>query len=287
MRLPYLVACVLLLTGIPACRAYPGHPVRLSQPRLPAGTTVQAAQLPEPETPKADELPARLFMGVESLYENLLRLRANAKPSPNPRAPAFALLPSVEKSVRERFGKKTIDGPLRNAIAVGVRGEVPITPQQMAALIMDPEVEKQVLAADVCCLHCTDFDFPGSCRSQFRVEMLKMGVGPIRYDLKFTVIFERRDLPDGRILFRYDLGGDPKPQHVTLYRGACIIEPHGSGSRISEIVILGTDIQVPPFFEKGLRNLVVTTLRNRVTNLWVRAWQGVPVAQGGTVQPPK
>ena len=268
------LALLVLLLACTACRAFPGHPTRDSQPRLPAGSESSAGDLPEPRPPTDDEAVSLLFLGTERLPENLMALRANASATPDPKTPFFAALPSVEASVRERFGGKTPDGLLRNAIAVGVRGDVPITPAQMADLIMDPEVERQVLAAHLCCHHRTEFDVPGGRRAHFRLEMLKMGVGPIRYDLRFTVVFERRDLSDGRVLVRYDLAGTPKPERVTLYRGACLIEPTAAGARVSEIIILGTDIQVPPFFAQGLRNLVLTTLRNRITNLWVRAWQG-------------
>jgi len=41
---------------------------------------------------------------------------------------------------------------------------------------------------------------------------------------------------------------------------------------VSEILIIGTSLKVPGFARQGLRNLVRTTLSNRVTNLWVRAW---------------
>jgi hypothetical protein len=274
MPIRTLVLGLCLLAGATACRAFPGHPVRGSQPRLPVGTVTSAGALPEPANPTTQELEAQLFLGVERLYANLVALRGQKGTEPNPRKPSMAVLPSVEKSVRERFGGKTPDGVLRNAIAVGVLGTVPITPAQMADLIMDPAVEKQVLAAAICCHHKTDFVLPGMQRSHYRVEMLRMGFGPMRYDLRFTVVFERRDLPDGRVMLRYDLAGDPRPEHVTLYRGGCIIEPTAAGSRVTEIVILGTDIKVPVFFAKGLRNLVQTTLRNRATNLWVRAWQG-------------
>jgi hypothetical protein len=268
---------VFVLGGGAGCRAFPGHPVRLSQPRLeqPVGVAAEAAAaaLPQPSPLSDAEVETQLFLQVERLYANLLTLREQSAVPADPRTPAFTLLPSVEASVRERFAGKTVDGLLRHAVAIGTVGTVPLPPSAMADLLMDPETERQVLAAATCHLHRTEFALPGARRAQLRIEMLNMGFGPMRYDLRFTVVFERRDLADGRILLRYDLGADPAPEHVTLYRGACLIEPSGTGSKMSEIIILGTDIQVPALFSKGLRNLVVTTLRNRVTNLWVRAWR--------------
>ncbi len=73
---------------------------------------------------------------------------------------------------------------------------------------------------------------------------------------------------------RYDPDVRPKPEHVTLFRGGCLLEPEGSGTRVTEILIIGTDIQLLPFLQGEFTKLVLKTMGDRVKHVWSRAWQG-------------
>ena len=264
-----LLLCWALASA--ACVAFPGHPVRLSEPRIDDAARPAAGDIAEPPAPRDDEVEAFLFLGLEGLLKRLHALQAHSPPEP--RKPLIGALPELEAAVRKRYAAGGFGGPTRHVIAVAAVGRVPLSPRRMADLMMEPEVERQVLAADVFRPIAVDFRLPGALREHSQVALLRQGFGPFRHDLRFTVITERRDLTDGRVLLRYDPGGTPAPQNVTLYRGGCLLEPDGEGARVVEIVIIAVSIKVPPFLDSGLRDLVRSTMSNRVTNLWVRAWR--------------
>lgn len=265
-----LLVLLLLTPGLCAgCQAFPGHPLRPSQPRLATTPHSTAGAIPEPPPPGDEEIEALLFLGLEGLLKPLHEL--HERPLPPNQMLVFGSLPKMEAAVRRRLGKRGLGGPLRHIVAVGATGHVPLAPMEMADLIMDPAVEEEALVATVCRLIRTEYAMPGARREHFRLELLKTGMGPFRYDLRFTVIFERRELSDGRVFLRYDLGATPPNEHVTLYRGGCLIEPSGSGSRVTEIIIFGLDILMPPFIQNALRNLVAKTLRTRATTIWEHA----------------
>jgi len=255
---------------LPGCTAFPGHPVRLSQPRVADADRASAGDIPEPSTPEGDEARDQLFLGLRGILVPLEKLRAQQPPEL--RKPLLASFPTVEANVSRRYAKGGFGGPVLHVVAVGATGTVPLTPPQMADLMEDPEVERQVLAADGFRSLGFEYRLPGATRERSRIELLRQGYGPFRYDLRVSIATERRDLEDGRIFLRYDPDSRPPPQGISLYRGACVLEPVDGGTRVSEILIIGTSLKVPGFVRQGLRNLVRTTLSNRVTNLWVRAW---------------
>jgi hypothetical protein len=249
------------------------RPAPLSQGTR-SGSRVRASgagEIPEPQAPTDDEAEAYLFLGLEGLLERLHELRKRAPPESG--TPLIGAVPRVEASVRKRYAAGGFGGPVRHVVAVAVVGLVPLRPAAMADLMMEPEVERQVLAADEFRRTAVEYRLPGALRERSRVALLRQGFGPFRHDLRFTVITERRELADGRVLLRYDPGAEPPPQNVTLYRGGCLIEPDPAGAKVVELLIIGTSIKVPPFLTQGLRDLVRSTLSNRATNLWVRAWR--------------
>ena len=229
--------------------------------------------MPEPvgDVPPA-AAAATLFEGVRGLAAALDRVHARAV-TRDARRPLMGVLPDLEATVLERYRGGGFGGPVRNVAAFGFTGHVPLAPQAMAALLLRPDVAREVLAASSVTPTGTVFRVPGASRRTYHVEMLRQGMGPFRYDLRFAVAVERWDVADGTLLARYDPQRSPRTEHVTLYRGAVRIEPVDGGSRVTEVVVLGTDIQVPMFFAKSLRQFVVTTLRNRAINLWKRAWR--------------
>ena len=105
------------------------------------------------------------------------------------------MLAAMRTHVEVGFG-----GPIRHVIAVAAGGKVPLSPRRMADLMMEPEVERQVLAADVFRRIAVEFRLPDALREHSQVALLRQGFGPFRHDLRFTVITGRRDLADCRVL---------------------------------------------------------------------------------------
>ncbi len=266
------LGCAPLFAG---CRSFPGHPVRLSAARLADGVAApDPGDVGEPAvTPQGDAARAALFLDLDGVWRRITQMHALELPAGQ--APRFVRLPEVARSVKKRFAGGGFPGVVRHVVVLGVTGRVPLAPQAMADLMMDPEVERQVLAATTFRRTGVVYDLPGARREHNRVELLGVGIGPIRFNLRFNLVTERRDLEDGRVLLRYDPASEPKGERVTLYRGGALIEPlEGGGARVTELVILGTDIQVAGPFLPPLLNMANDTLRNRATNLWKRAWAG-------------
>ncbi|MDA1195842.1 MAG: hypothetical protein O2894_11740 [Planctomycetota bacterium] len=268
-RLRLLVALIVSVFASASCRTYAGHPVLLSAPRLTAD-----AVPPEPAA-TAEPAPAEaalMFLGLEGVLRHLKAL--HALPVAQGPAPHFERLPEVAASVQARFRDGGFGGAVRNVVVLGTTGFVPLAPKAMADLMQDPEVERQVLAASTFRREETLYALPGASRVRYRAELLQMGMGPIRFDLRFNIVSERRDLPGGRVWLRYDPAAEPANERVTLWRGGVLLEPIAGGqTRVSELVILGTDIQVAGPFLGPLLQLSRSTLENRATNLWRRAWQ--------------
>ena len=273
MRLaPVLVAWLACLLG--GCQDLAGHPVRLSLPRLADGAAPpDPGDVPEPTSPEGEEAVALLFLGVEGVRGRLEPLRR--LPLPEGQAPRLVRLPEVVRSVRQRYRRGGYGGPVRHVVVQGVTGRVPLAPGAMADLMMDPEVERQVLAATTFRRTGVDYVLPGARRERNRAELLGVGLGPVRFNLRFNLVTERRDLADGSVWLRYDPALEPRNERVTLYRGGAVLEPlPDGGTRVTELVILGTSIDVAPPFLPPLLTMAQDTLKNRVTNLWRRAWAG-------------
>ena len=273
---PSLLALLLIAATLPlGCRSFEGHPVRLSAPRLSEGVAApDPGDVPEPATPSDAQVPGLLFLGTEGVLRRLEQMRR--LPLPAGQEPKLVRLPEVVRSVKQRYrGKQAYGGPVANVVVLGVTGKVPLTPQAMADMMMDPEVERQVLAATTFKVTGIDYALPRHRRERNRAELLGRGIGPIRFNLRFNLITERRDLADGSVWMRYDPSNEPRNERVTLYRGGAILEPlPEGGTRVTELVILGTSINAAPPFLGPLLQMAQSTLQHRVTNLWKRAWMG-------------
>ncbi len=268
-----LIACtVLCCLACLGCRTFPGHPVRLSAPRLEGPAPAPASDVPEPGSVPTDAVASTLFLGLEGVLTPLQALRERAVT--NLRKPELLRLAKMERSVRRRYRRGGFGGAVRNVVVLGVVGVMPLTPAQAADLITNPETERAVLGAQALWPLETVYALPEARRARYRAHMLQRGVGPIRYDLRFTFAMERRDGADGCVYLRYDPDVQPKPEHVTLFRGGCVLEPVEGGTRVTEILILGTDIQLLPMLQGEVIGLVLKTMADRATNLWVRAWRG-------------
>lgn len=270
------ILLLLLLLGPAACTGGRGHPVRTSLPRLGPDEAPPPAPtgLPEPGLPAGDQVLPLIFLGEPAVLRALQALRQ--APSPGGRTPRLVALPDVERALLQRYRGRGPAGPVRRVTAIGTTGRVPLTPEAMADLIEDPEVERQVLAATSFRPRGFVYRVAGQHRRRYWVEMRRVGAGPFRYDLLFGIQSERWTLPDGRIVIRFDPVLRPLPRIVTMYRGGVLLEPDGTGTRITEVLAFGNSLQVPPPIWKVLRPMIEATQRNRSINLWKRAWRGVP-----------
>lgn len=270
MRSTVLILALLLV----ACAGGRGHPVRTSLPRLEPGEwpVPPPEGLPEPGAAEPAVALEQLFLGEAELLRVLLASRV-ATP-PRAREPVVRTLPKMEKATAQRYAKGGPAGPVRQVSAFLITGWVPLPPAEIATLIMDPEVERQVLAANTVRQLALRHRHPGHERRAFWIEMLGVGQGPFRYDLRFGLHLERVALGDGAIAIRYDPMVKPKPKIVTMYRGGALLEPHESGTRVTELLVCGNSLAVPPPVWNALRPLVDTTFKNRAINLWKRAWMG-------------
>jgi hypothetical protein len=267
-------AMLVLAAAAPACVGQRGHPVRTSLPPLTAPEihTLGMHALDEPGAAAGAEAMPVAFLGMEGLFPHLAAVRA--MPQPDPRAPVLVEIPNLEAAVVRRHRGHGYGGPVRLVGALGVVGHVPLRPAEMAAMMQDEVVEKQILAADVFSRIGTEYVLRGSRRDRYRAEFLRIGDAFWIYDLRFTFSCERVDVADGRVLLRYDPRVVPAPEHVTLWRGLCLLEPEGTGTRVTEILIIGTDLNLPFFLVPEMRRIVRKRLADRAQNLWIRAWAG-------------
>lgn len=264
MRRGGSLAALLLLPLLVGCRSPLGRKLR-------ARAAPQAARLPEPPAPAAEDVPAFLFLGLKGVLADLATLREGAAPAG--RAPRLVRLSAVEDAVRRRWARGGFGGPVLSVVALGVSGRVPLAPAAMADLMTDLEVERQVLAAASFRSLGTVYALPGARKTRARATLRGVGAGPLRVALRFNAVTERRDASDGRVWLRYDPAPAPPNEHVTLYRGGCLLEPDGAGARVTEVLLLGTDLRLPPPLQGSMEDLALTTLSNRARNLWVRAWR--------------
>jgi hypothetical protein len=264
----------LLLPLLAGCFARPDHPVATSGPaHAPAAPfTGQAEPPPEPAALDLAGAKEALFRGLEDATGPLTWLRQRTTPPGTP--PRLEVLSRMERAVLQRWTSGTPLGAVRAVAALGVSAHAPLPPGAMADLMLSAAVERQALGADVFRLERVEHRVPGHLRQVYRVEMLDRGEAIFTYDFRFSTVMERWDLPDGHVLLRYDPLPEPRPEHVTLYRGACLIEPAGAGSILTEFLILGTDVSVPFFLEGKLRGMSVAVFQRRVDTLWRTAASG-------------
>ncbi len=226
-------------------------------------------QDPAPEAIDPARAAEQLFEGIEGLHAILLEERQGARAGTEPRRSRRR---DLERSVRERYADGGFGGAVRHVVALAITGIVPMAPGPLAELILAPDVEQRLLAADQVTEERVLLERPGLRRAVLRLTMSGVGIATWRVDLRVHIAMERWDLADGRVLLRYDPHVPPQPRHVTLWRGACLLEPlPGGGTRATEVLVLATDLRPPPLFAGLLTQHVWSTLENRALNLWIRA----------------
>jgi hypothetical protein len=261
---PAALAGMLLLAA--GCRGRVAHPVFASVTSAPTPARAAEEHLPEPVPPAGRAAAEALFQGWEDVAAPIALLQR--EPSPPGVVPALRDLADMQRAVERRYRRGGPLGRVRYVAAYGFSGHAPLPPARMAELLMNPAVERHALAADMFAPLGTEVEGPGVSRRRFRIEMLRRGEGPVRFDFRVTTALERWDLPDGVVLLRYDPLPDPPPERITLYRGACVLKPHPSGCEVTEFLVLGTDVGVPFFLEGRLRSLTRDLFQGRVERLW-------------------
>jgi hypothetical protein len=147
--------------------------------------------------------------------------------------------------------------------ALGMAFPVTVPPARFADAVLDAEAERAALGADE--VVEVGREAPGGPAERvLRIAMLHMGEGPFRYDFRWTLRIGRADLPDGRIVLRYDLDGSAPRERISVFRGATLVEPTIAGAFVREVLVVGSPV-APPFFLKG-------KVRGAVTSILARRW---------------
>jgi hypothetical protein len=216
---------------------------------------------------RGSEATARgaFFRGLEHLTPALARLAASAT------------APGADPAVFEIEGPvATVSRAMRAAghraptlmVAMGFSARVGRPPRDVADTLMDPAVLARSL--DASDIRTTGETRPpeGSTSSRtLAVALLNKGRGPFRYDFRWSMRILREDLPGGAVLLRYDLLAAPAPERVAVFQGVATIEPEGSGSRLSEALVMGTSVSIPFFLVGPARTGVRDNLGIRATRL--------------------
>jgi hypothetical protein len=200
-----------------------------------------------------------LFAGAEAVAHALQRLA--------PAAPLVAGQPLVGRDLplERRFREESRSLGRRDvrtlfAFATICRVDAPVA--ACAQALLDPDRERKALDADSLVLRGSE-PTPDGLRRTFSVEMLRMGEGPFRYDFRWDFTAQRRDRPDGKVVLRYEMASvGRRPEHVSVFRGAALLEPDGAGTRWTEVLLVGSDLSAP-FFLQGKAEAAVRDILAR------------------------
>jgi hypothetical protein len=262
----------------PACAYQPGHPVIQGAWGTggPARPSAPAAGFVGTDDPAATSIPAaeRLDLFFGDAGQLRLRLREARARAPGPgRAPVHHVdREAAAGLVRRSRGRGPMGGALRNACVFAIGGVLPLPPARAAALWLDPVLQGRALGVRAFERERVVFALPEAARIDYRVAMLGVGTAPFTFDLVFGTAIESLEVKDGSVALRYDAIPTRGQQHVTLWRGGAIFEPHPAGTLATEVVIFGTDISLP-LLDGALRSQVEQALRARAINLTGFAFQ--------------
>lgn len=262
-----LLAGAVLLAG---CARYPGQPVGRERAGGPWPSTVDA---PEP-VPLGIAATALSFQeGLDGIAEVVAGLRR----VPASETPGFFDPQELAAAVLQRHRGRGFGGPLRHALGIAVIARTPLTPSRLADLLVDADVQRATLAARAVEPIGTPYTWgPARSGRSYHVVKADVGAGPVRVDLVFQVTVERWDAPDGSVWIRYDPRPAGPTEHLTYWRGLAIVEPDPYGARLTEVLVVGTDLVVPPFLTGLLRTMARDTLKDARRALLQRA-----AAEGG------
>lgn len=263
------LALLAVLGGLcgSGCRTWPGHLTGRAAP----SSYQPLAEVPQPGLIDGDAQIDHLTEG-RALFRRALK-RLETLPLPGAPVPRFIPLPRLERALREQYARGTPLGPVRSVVALGVIAWAPSPPARVAGLWVNPAVLVRVLAARQVVPRGPVHRWPRSARRTLWIEKPGVGAGPLRVDLRFALGLERVDPGDGVIWVRSDSDPAMPGEHVTLWRGLFRATPisGGAGTRITEVIAIGTDLLAPPFLKEALREQGLKTLRDSRLNLLKRA----------------
>jgi hypothetical protein len=213
----------------------------------------------------------QFFADLPQLRLRLREMRARA------RAPGEAFVHHVDREaaagiLRRSGGRGLLGGALRNVCVYGASGHVPLAPEPLTSLWLDPVLQGRALGIQAFERERVVFALPEAARLDYRVALMDIGTPPLTFDLVFGTAIEALRLADGSVALRYDLRATRGQRHVTFWRGGALFEPHPTGAWVAEVVIFGTDI-VLPLLEPVLRGQVEQALEARAINLMGFAYQ--------------
>jgi hypothetical protein len=261
-RLP-AAGLALLLAGSGACSARGGGRLPHARPPSDAGASAAPADRAAPAAPRGDGgvealVGARFFRGLASHLGPALVGVARDATAPLGAEPDAREVPGAERAVAPLLSAVGRRLP-RILLTVGFASTVAASPEACAEVLMDPAALGKTLDAEEA---RSAGDAVEGLRRVRRISLglLDRGKGPFRYDFRWTFRISRIDLPGGSVLLRYDLEPHPIPERVSFFQGAAVIEPHAGGTRISEVVALGSDLSLPFFLvgqgRKGVRDIL-------------------------------
>lgn len=253
----------VLAAGLASCAPARRHEAGAALRSFVRHEAASAAD-PAPVVP-APVAPEAFFLGSEDLVLGLPGLpRPVAGPDGVVRFRAVRLPPFEEAARRaaRAVGRRDVV----TVFAFGAAFPVPWPPSRYADRVLDAAHERRALGADEV-VEAARSGTPGREARWLRIALLDLGEGPFRYDFRWTLRVAREDLPDGRVLLRYDLDGSAPRERISAFRGAAVVEPTPSGGLVRELLVVGSPLAPPPFLGGKARDAARDLLARRWTRL--------------------
>ncbi len=143
---------------------------------------------------------------------------------------------------------------------------VEATPAQCMDVMLDLAAEKAALSADEAEVRGERATRDGVHRV-VRLGLLDMGESFFKFDFRWTIAMTSRLRGDGAALVRYDFVRDDRPQRVSAFSGVAMVVPEATGSRVTEIVAVGSTVNPPFFLKSKIRTTVEDILTKRARRL--------------------
>lgn len=216
--------------------------------------------------PAAETAPPHedaFFVGLEVLAQSL-PAQAQA-----PGASAADVRSTRLEDLEPRFRPLLPAVGLAKAGALFVHGwslHVEASPSHCVLTMLDLAAEKAALSADEAEL-LGERPTRDGLRRVARLGLLDMGEGPFKFDYRWTFAGTSRRRTDGVMLVRYDFARGDRPQRVAAFSGVAIVSPEGRGSRVTEILAVGSTISPPFFLKAKARDAVTDILTQRARRL--------------------
>jgi hypothetical protein len=185
------------------------------------------------------------------------------RPTPRGERIVSTRLPEAEAAVARdlaALGRRDV----RSLFVHGVAYRVSCPPPRAAAVLLDPAAQQLSFAAQ----EGRDLGpAPSGDGRRMWFGLLDMGEKPFTYDFRFGLEARRAARDGGRVLVRYEALVDPAPERVSLVAGVAVVEPDGTGSRVTEVLAIGSPVTTPFFLKGKARAAVERILSTRANRL--------------------